>query len=190
MPNISCKNNHNSNTHGGIAITMGAAISFMIMAIILFTVNSNEPDIYKIKCNELNCTVNIINGECFAKLSQMIGYDFQPVKCDKPRPDENYIVLPCNVEKEGKIKINCDKKNTTKSDGQFFATCLLVGSLIIGFLSWIWFIMGCIVTCDDAAIASPDVTSVSFSQNLDNQTDTSHEKSTGSKYTQFDKEFA
>lgn len=179
-----------------IVIFSAISISFIIAAVCFLIVGVNEPNFHKIKCNELNCTVNSVDGHCYAKLAQMIGYDFQEVKCDKPRGNEMYFVLPCNVGKGGKIDINCDMKNDGKSNNITSSIVLLLCGVVIGFAAiTLGFRLMMALNVTNATnstntvenSATPDSSAVGNNQTGDTA-DTLHEKNTGSNYIRFDKD--
>ncbi len=170
------------------------AIAGFGIAIWLLISSKNEPDIYKNKCNELNCTVHIVDGECYAKIDNTIGYDFEKVKCDKKRDDIGYFVLPCDVGQYGMLKINCDIKNTDKKGNIVASIFLLILSILVGIVSIIFTILMVCREFADSDTSGQNITgenpSTETSQNitikLDETSDQSHEKNTGSKYAKFD----
>lgn len=79
---------------------------------------SDNSKIVEIKCKDANCTVNIINGICFAKILDLPdSVEPKRVDCDKKRKGTYNITLPCDVEKNGNPKINCNKENKNISTG-------------------------------------------------------------------------
>lgn len=73
----------------------------------------------KVKCNDTNCTVNVVNGVCFAKILDLTDDGVEPkkVECDKKRKGNYEVILPCDITKHGNPKINCIKKNKDKNAG-------------------------------------------------------------------------
>lgn len=65
-------------------------------------------------CHDTNCTVNVIDGKCFARFLEFSddGSEFKKVTCDKNRDGTYEVILPCDITKHGNPKINCNKANT------------------------------------------------------------------------------
>lgn len=61
------------------------------------------------ECSDTQCVVQIINGVCFARIAELDNSQFIAIKCDKKRTGTYNTTLPCDVDKYGDYKINCDK---------------------------------------------------------------------------------
>lgn len=87
------------------------------------------------QCDETNCTVNVIDGVCFAIFVELSNTT-EPikVKCDKKRKGTYEIILPCDIDYEGKPKLNCDKSN----GGLVAALFFLVLGLILFFTIFVF----------------------------------------------------
>lgn len=165
------------------------------VSIYMLVKSVNEPDIFKIKCNETNCTVNVQNGECYAKMEQACLQDFKKVKCDVTRQyDVNNITLPCNILSGERIIINCDIKNTDKSSNIAVSIMLMVlgGMLLlmtVAFGYTIYHLHGFLdETPQEDSNPAPNNDSNEMHEEVNEEMhEKSHEKNTGSNYTRFDK---
>lgn len=98
--------------------------------------SSLEPSIIKHQCDKFNCTVNVVNNNCFARFVEFTNIDLVEVKCDKKRNGVYQIVLPCDSEQDGQPKINCDENNDYKDTITGLSICgILFTALILIFLN-------------------------------------------------------
>lgn len=160
-------------------------------AITALVISTNAPNINKVKCDETNCTVNVQNGECYAKMKQACFQEFRKVKCDVVRQyDVNNITLPCDILSGERIIINCDSKNNGKSFNIFISTMMIIFSGVV-LLSSIF--IGCAVYhvhgfLDEPAQEKPNPAPNNDFNEVDEKVHKkTHEKNTGTSYTRFDK---
>lgn len=122
-------------------------ISFASLIFIMFSIGAvsysineiNNIRFIKTACNDTNCTVNIVNGICFAKVLNLTTMEFKKVECDKKRKGNYEIILPCDITHEGNPKIKCLKKNKNVIGVRIILIILLFFSII----AWV----GCFMIC-------------------------------------------
>lgn len=104
---------------------MAFALGFTLYGVVKVSKNGS---VDKKQCTDTQCTVQIIDGICFAKVA---GLDapFSRVECDKNRKGTYNTTLPCNVDKNGSCQINCNEIDYGKI---FLISLLSFLNIVIG----------------------------------------------------------
>lgn len=97
-----------------ILLFTSVCFGLLLWGLIFFAV---QDDYVRKKCSDTNCTVKIIDGICFARISELDTSPFSRVECDKKRKGNHNLTLPCNVDENGNCVIKCVRENHKKSAG-------------------------------------------------------------------------
>ncbi len=94
------------------ALLLGMLFSITTIGLVS---SAKDKETIHVKCSDTTCDVKIINDMCFVKLGDLDTSLFISVECDKKRTGSYNITLPCDVDKDGTYKINCDENNDLRT---------------------------------------------------------------------------
>ncbi len=122
----------NKTTYIYVSIITSLLIGFFTISISLSIFGMTEitklSNNIKSDCGDTNCTVNVVAGVCFAKITALTDDGIYPIKveCDKKRKGTYEITLPCDITGSGKPKIKCQKTNHSYEAGFWILAAVII----------------------------------------------------------------